>query len=29
MGLRQWQADFSRAALLKRRWRNQVRLVNI
>ena len=29
MGLPQWQADFSRAALLKRRWRNQVRLVNI
>ena len=25
MGLPQWQADFSRAALLKRRWRNQVR----
>ena len=29
MGLPQWQADISRAALLKRRWRNQVRLVNI
>lgn len=27
--LERWQADFSRAALLKRRWRNQVRLVNI
>ena len=29
MGLPQWQADFSRAALLKRRWRNQVRRVCI
>ena len=27
--LERWQADFSRAAVLKRRWRNQVRLVNI
>lgn len=27
--LERWQADFSRAAVLKRRWRNQVRLVNL
>jgi len=27
--LERWQADFSRAAVLKRRWRDQVRLVNL